>query len=334
MAGDVYRRDGCGDRADGSAWEVYWRGKGFVAGDYKDSNGNWVEERRKVKGDATAIIGSSRVLFDIDLDIWEELSGVRPVQLALEGTSPRIFLKDLADDPEFHGTVIVGVTTVLFFTQEGGLREEVLQYMEDQSPSQKIGHRLSGLLDAPFAYFDEQTRPKRQAAIWPFPLREGMQPRFDPRKLAISDADRNTQMWDRLIEDPVYLKEAQDQWLLAMKLFAPPPGPDGAPAPMPDEVINAVISSVKENVDKIRARGGEVVFVQAPRDGPFGEAENAGFPRKRFWDRLLALTDSPGVTFLDHPELQGLELPEWSHLSPSGFQGLHPRANADFLCGG
>lgn len=299
-----------------AGWEVYWRGKELTAGDFKNTAAFWAEERRKATGDATVIIGSSRALFDVDLDIWEEIAGVRPVQLAMEGTSPRIFLKDIANDESFRGTLIVGVTTVLFFTQEGGLRESVLAYTRDETPSQRADHLLSIPLERVFAFIDEQSRPKRQMAIARLPLREGMKPRFDPRKLSIMDEDRNTEMWSRLINDEAYRKEAQDQWMLLLRP-APAPGANaGPPPPMPDDAINAVISEVKASVDAIRARGGEVVFIQPPVGGPFGEVERAAFPRERFWDRLLAATDSAGVSFYDHPEMQNYNLPEWSHLAP------------------
>jgi len=300
-----------------AGWEIYWRGKEFVAGDFKNTPALWAEQRRKATGDATVLIGSSRTLFDVDLDIWEEIAGVRPIQLALEGTSPRIFLKDLAEDENFHGMLIVGVTNVLFFTQEGGLREEVLKYARDETPSQRADHLMSIPLDRVFAFLDEQTRPKRQMNLAPLPLREGMKPRFNPRKLMILDRDRNSEMWSRVVNDEIFREEAKGQWLIALSQGAPPPGPDGAPPPgMPDEAINAIISGVKANIDKIRARGGDVVFIQPPVAGPFAEAEQAGFPRERFWDRLLAGTDSAGVSFYDHPEMQNYDLPEWSHLSP------------------
>ena len=32
---------------------------------------------------------------------------------------------------------------------------------------------------------------------------------------------------------------------------------------------------------------------------------------------LLDRTHAPGIHFEDYPELQGYDLPEWSHLSPS-----------------
>ncbi|MEQ1930678.1 MAG: hypothetical protein ABL957_09115 [Parvularculaceae bacterium] len=300
-----------------AGWEAFWRSKGLIPGDYKNSDALWAEQRRKAVGEATAIVGSSRILFDVDLDIWEELSGVRPVQLALEGTSPRAFLKDLADDPSFNGFVIVGVTTVLFFTQEGGLRESALKFHREETLSQRADHLLSMPLEQFFAFIDDQSRPRRQVQIWPFPLREGMLPRFDPRKLEIMTADRNTEMWARVVNDPAYQAEAKAQWEIGFRIFAPPPGPNGEPpAPMPPEAVGAVIAGVKIDIDKIRARGGEVAFMRLPYGGGFAPVEDNGFPRAQFWDRLLRETNSVGVAWQDHAELQGYELPEWSHLSP------------------
>ena len=299
-------------------WEFYWRGKEMSAGDFKNTPALWAEQRRKATGDASVIIGSSRALFDVDLDIREEIAGERPVQLALEGTSPRIFLKDLAEDENFRGVLIVSVTPILFFTQEGGLREEVIAYTRDETPSQRVDHLMSVQLEKIFAFIDEQTRPKRQMTLAPLPLRAGMAPRFDPRKLQRLDRDRNGEMWRRVVDDEAYRKEARDQWLIAFKLFAPPPGPNGEPPPpMPDAAIDAIIAGVKTNVDAIRARGGDVVFIQPPAAGPFLEVERNGFPRERFWDRLLEKTASGGVNFLDRPEMMNYDLPEWSHLSPA-----------------
>ena len=300
-----------------AGYEIYWRSKGLEAGDYNNTKALWSEARGNATGDATVIIGSSRIFFGADLDVWEELSGVRPVQLALEGTSPRIFLKDLADDEAFRGTIVVGVTTPLFFATDGGLRASVLGYRRDETPAQRADHAMTKLLERHFGFIDEQARPKRQVAIWPFPLREGMQARFDPRKLSVSGPDRDTRLWRRVEEDERYRKEATDQWAIGIERNAPPPGPDGKRPQMPDAAINAVIAEVKANVDKIRARGGDVVFIRMPYGGGYAPVEDMGFPRDRFWDCLVKETDSVGVSWHDYPALQGYELPEWSHLSAS-----------------
>jgi len=145
-----------------------------------------------------------------------------------------------------------------------------------------------------------------------------MKPRFGPRKLEIMTETRNTEMWRRVVDDAVYAEEARGQRILALELFAPPPGPDGGPPPpMPDEVINGAIAEVNANIEKIRARGGEAAFARMPYNGAFTQAEDLGFQRERFWDRLLSSTNSVGVTWHDHQELQGYDTPEWSHLSAS-----------------
>lgn len=299
-----------------AGWEIYWRGKSFDPGDIGNSSALWAQERRKAQGEATVLIGSSRILFGLDVDVWDRVAGVKPIQLALEGTSPRIFLKDLASDEEFRGLVIIGVTAPLFFTQEGGRRDEVLKYTRDQSPSQRVDHLLSMSLEDIFAFLDEQTRPKRQIQIASLPLRDGMRMRSDPRKLSVSTRNRNTEMWRRVVEDEAYQEEAEEQWALLLKRLAPPPGPDGRPQEMPDEAIAATIAAVKADVDRIRARGGDVAFVRFPYGGAFTPAEDFGFPRERFWDPLIARTQSAGVSWHDHAVLQGYELPEWSHLDP------------------
>ena len=43
--------------------------------------------------------------------------------------------------------------------------------------------------------------------------------------------------------------------------------------------------------------------------------EDRDSPRKSTWDVLLKETRAPGIHFQDYRELQGYELPEWSHLT-------------------
>jgi hypothetical protein len=86
------------------AWEWHWRDFG-VAPSIRNTDALWAIQRRRIdngEGDATLIVASSRLFFDLQLDIWEKLDGKRPIQLAFEGTSPLPFLEDLAADPKRH----------------------------------------------------------------------------------------------------------------------------------------------------------------------------------------------------------------------------------------
>ena len=96
-----------------AAWEWRMRGLGLRAGDLDDGVSHWAVERRKLAAgdhDGVVIFGSSRILFDTDLDVWEEMTGRRPIQLALPGTNPRPFLVRFAEESDFDGLVVVGVT--------------------------------------------------------------------------------------------------------------------------------------------------------------------------------------------------------------------------------
>jgi hypothetical protein len=86
------------------AWEFQMRSLGLRAGDLDDSKSHWAVERRKIASgehDDVVIIGSSRILFDTNLGAWQQMTGRRPIQLALPGTNPRAYLKDLAYNSDF-----------------------------------------------------------------------------------------------------------------------------------------------------------------------------------------------------------------------------------------
>jgi len=287
-----------------AGWEAYWRAGGYLAGDFKNTPSLWAQEYRKATGKRTVLLGASRTLFNDDLDIWEATTGDRPIQLALEGTSPRTPLHMLAEREDFAGLVIVDVTPPIFFP-DFQLREEVFRYVGRETPAQRTEHAISLLLEKAFAFIDDQTRPKKMIYNALLPVRPGMVQRYDVLKLAILGADRNAEMWARVVEDEAYQKHAQYVWKYSMDYFPPDP--------MTDEEISTVIASVKADIDRLRARGGDVIFVQHPYTKEY-EPEEGLFPRGRFWDPLLATTAAKGITFLDQPELQGYWLPEWSHI--------------------
>ena len=68
-------------------------------------------------------------------------------------------------------------------------------------------------------------------------------------------------------------------------------------------------------VEKLRARGGKIVFVRFPNNGELKALEDRLSPRARTWEPLLKSTNVPGVYFEDFPELSSFTCPEWSHLS-------------------
>ncbi len=293
-------------------WEWKWRAFGAEP-TYRNSDGAWAVQRRRIdngEGNMTVLIGSSRVLFDVQLPVWERVMGERPVQLALEGTSPIFALEDLADDPQFIGRLLVGISPPLFFSGFDR-REKAVKTWRRETLSQRAGQWLSMKLIEPFFSFYEEdfalmTVLKRQE--W-WPSRAGVHVFKDVRRLAVQAPDRNTRLWSKLESDPEYNALCKNIW---RQLFAPPPGmtPERG-----RKIATEHVERAAKAVAKLRARGVAVVFIRPPADGEFLAAENGGFPRQATWDVLLQRTAAPGIHFEDYPELRAFTPVEWSHLS-------------------
>ncbi len=299
-----------------TGWEMYWRNYGAEPA-YANSSGSWSAQRRRIdegEGNKLVLIGSSRVLFDTQLHVWEKLTGERPIQLALEGTSSVPVLEDLADDPKFTGRLMIGVAPELFFSGFA-MRGQLIGDFHRQGPGQRVGQWLSQKFVEPyFAYYDPDFALGTVLERQDWPLREGMHAFKHVRKLSVSDADRDTHMWAKVENDAEYRNLARSIWTQFMN-FPPPPNmntPEKLKA-----VIDKQIQRCKIAIDKMRARGVRVVFVRMPSAEDYHSFELKVFPRTNTWDPLLQVTGAAGIHFEDYPQLQGYQLPEWSHLSAS-----------------
>ena len=295
------------------AWEAWVRSEG-VTPSYRNSDGQWAEQRRRINqdaGDGWVFIGSSRTLFNMQLGVWEQLDQRRPLQLALEGTAPVAVLEGLADDNDFTGKLIVGVAPGLFFSGYEYRRPALDRYPEE-SPSQWFGYRLSILVEPYLAFYNFDFAMPAILRRQPLPLRDGMKLDLEVRKLSNMERDRNSRMWDKLEYDEDYRELARKIWALNWAPFAELPPP----------VQERLLESRKKQIDravaatkKLQARGVDVIFAQMPYEGHYATSEPDIAPRELTWDVLLEQTGAPGLHFQDHEEMQGYWLPEWSHLS-------------------
>ena len=302
-----------------TAWEAYWRAWSGTPG-YRNSPGEWALQRRRVDapGGATATVltGASRVLFDVQLPVWERTTGVRPIQLAMEGTTPLPVLEGLAKDPAFHGRLLVGVAPDIFFTGFA-YRGSVFEYARKEGPSKRIGNWLSMHFIEPYFAFDDPDFALAAVLLrQPWPLRAGAHPNTRVRKLAVQDADRNSHMWSRVVQDAAYRAMSRRIW--AERFGAPPPEMDTAAKRQ--AVYDKQIDRAVKAVATLRSHGVAVVFVRMPSAGDYYAYEQKYFPRADTWDKLIARTGVPGLHFEDHAEMQGYDLPEWSHMSEAEAQ--------------
>ena len=161
-----------------------------------------------------------------------------------------------------------------------------------------------------FADFALMTVLRRQS----WPGRAGVLSRMEVRKLALSNAERDTHMWSKVENDPEYQRMARDVWAQDFDQPAYKMMEFSGPEEM-QRIIDKQIDDAAAAAARLRARGVKVVFVRLPTAGRYLEYDDREFPRSQTWDVLLQQSGCPGIHFRDYPELQGYWLPEWSHLA-------------------
>jgi hypothetical protein len=297
------------------AWEMWVRSQG-VTPSYRNSDGLWAEQRRLINqgaGDGWVFTGSSRVLFNLQPAVWEQHDGRRPLQLALEGTSPMSVLEDLAEDDDFTGSVIVGVAPNLFFTGSE-YRESAISRPKEETPTQWFGHQVSLIVEPHLAFYNFDYALPTMLRRQPLPEREGVEWRMEVRKLSNLSRDRSSRMWSRVETDEAFQKLAKVIWAHGWKPLA------DTPVEQQQRVLKARSEQIARAVavsKKFRAKGVELIFVRMPSEGHYTVSEPDLAPRALAWDQLIEQTGALGLHFQDHPEMQGYWLPEWSHMSAS-----------------
>jgi hypothetical protein len=304
------------------SWEIYLRNTGLKIS-YDNQEPLWANKRAMVykpSDKAVVFIGSSRIKYDLDIATWEAMTGTKAVQLACEGSNPVPVLFNLADDEKFKGSLVIDVTENLFFSPlvgvNAGRSDKVVKYFKEETPAQKAGFAINHVLESQFVFLDkEDLSMTAMLDKLQIPSRPGVFTLpFFPIEFTRVNFDRQSYMMPALLIDTNLQKRVTDMWVLYGQMASryPPPGGDTL-IRMTAERMNAV----KAATDKIRARGGRVLFIRTPSSGPALMIENKMFPREIYWNKLLEITGCPGIHFADQPVLDHFVCPEWSHLSPA-----------------
>lgn len=297
-------------------WEIYLRSHRFPIS-YDDDASLWSTKRIDVyqpADAATVFIGSSRIKYDLDIPTWENITGDKAIQLSMVGTSPRPFLDDLANDKKFKGKLIIDVTEGLFFGRNKKRTEKTSSEFEDYykkwTPAQRFSSNVNFVVESRFVFL-EKDKFSLNALLdeLPIPNRKGVFkfPLF-PKGFGMNTSERQNFMDEEFLKDTLQQKKQQNNWAMLGNL-------DKTPGISGDTLL-AVFKQVKNDIDKIKARGGQVLFVRTPSSGAYEDAEKAAYPREKYWNPLLTYTNTPGIHFEDHPEIAHFICPEWSHLSP------------------
>ncbi len=302
------------------AWEIRARRLGY-APTLNDSSDLWAQQRDRVKPDSIVIIGDSRALYDLDLDVLEKALGQRPIQLALVGSSPYPILADLVADKNFHGTIISSLLPALWLVPAGPPiknSEKALKHWHGWTPAQRASHQFAMLLEERIAFLKQEDLTLKQLLKkLPIANRPNAQvgPAVPPYFQTV-ERDRQVRMTDSAARPGPLQDRIKFGWI---PLFTPPPPPSYVPREAflkgVGEAIEKRFKDTADTVHQLQARGGKVVFVRFPHSGELKKIEEQATPRQGPWDRIIREAGVPGIYYSDYPELSGFECPEWSHLS-------------------
>lgn len=298
------------------SWEIRLRKIG-VKPTYDIGDALWSDKRAKVYGPMdtrTVFIGSSRIHFDIDIPTWEQLTGTKAIQLGRDGSSPLAVLYDLAEDPKFAGRLVIDVTEGLFFSTSPFYAQEPdksIKYFKEITPAQRASFLINKPLEANLVFLDKENfsmnayiaeiKHTNRPGIFEMPIW--------PWQFGGASFDNQESMHPQFVKDTNLQVKVRNIWAMFAKM-----GENDIP--IHGKSLDSLLATIKSSVDKIRARGGQVFFSRTPSSGPYLMGEEMGFPRDKYWQRILDITNSKGMHFKDYAATKDMQCPEWSHLTP------------------
>lgn len=266
-----------------------------------DDLGLWSLARERAESPDPSLVvfvGASRIQWDVDLDTWAQRTGQTPVQLAMAFTSALPVLEDLAEDPEFAGTVVYSVTPSVEFEAGPPTGERGARHYIEHTRHENFGHRIENRLrkraQAPFAF--------RSAHIYvaddiPSLIEKGT---WRPNEMTTT-LDRNT------VADYTMIDRGQRERDVLETLRQ-------RSKPASAAELDTRIRRLAELAAELRQKGGDVVFFRPPSSRSIRAFEASRYPRTAYWDRLAAGVGAKAVHFEDAPKLRAFECADGSHL--------------------
>jgi hypothetical protein len=257
-------------------------------------------DRLKTSHEAVALLGASRIEFNIDAALLSRELGGRPVvMLAVNGKYPLAALRALADDDQFKGLAIVGIDARGMQRKHWDMQQEYLDhYRRRWTLARRIHRSLLTPLQERLVFarssFSLVNVAKRLIAGAGMPRNERVV--VDADRVGLIDYRHPDVGWTRtrrVIDLQEYYRDNR---------------PDAA------EVWLSNLGIVTEWIKRIENRGGRVVFFREPVSGESLQLDEMNFPRSLYWDAYARTSPAVLIDFRDVPELTTFELPDTSHI--------------------
>jgi hypothetical protein len=289
--------------------EVFWRANGHRPVIVDDQR-LWALERSKLgkSQKEIALIGSSRMQSDISMATLKQLTpGYNIINLSADSTCGNAVLLDLASDMSFKGVVIFETTSeCLMFgnRNEFGLSQQfyVDYFHKTFNLNIKINRYISTFVQKNLTVVDPYLNLIK--VLGDLVIKRKLR---KPSSLTTYE-DRSRAVDYDISDIEVYkskrIRKASSHY---MRL---------APYISPNELIEQV-SDLDNAVQKIKNRGGEVIFVRFPVSDEHWDLDQHYFPRAVYWDSISTKSSATIIHFKDIEGMNTLQCPDTSHLDVS-----------------
>lgn len=284
-----------------AALEGAWRVLGFSPS-ITDDEALWAQQRSRVEragADTLVILGRSRIHQAFVPEAFQEAApDSKYIQLAMGANHPMASLRDLAENTDFAGTVVVSCTAPSFMPELWEQQAGHLDfYHREWGPWKRLIRKLRTTFENRLALLLPDVMLQR---IGTDLLRGDV-----PKQFLWTRPDRS-QVVDYHRADLAAFTASQQVTLERnMANYVSLDGYQEWPS---------YLTEVFGWVDAIQARGGQVLFLRMPTSGHYRATEEQHFPREQFWDVMAAASPVETLHFEDHPVLREMVCAEGTHL--------------------
>lgn len=302
------------------SWELHWRAKpDYYKANLEDDRYLWAEHRAKVESATekdVVIIGSSRTGFDFNTHAWEEVQGIKPINLSTNGKPPLVFFEDIVENTNFDGTLILGITPLLCFSpgvEQRNLEAKMwIDHYYDQTYAQKLGFWVSKPLERHLVMLTSSELKfyndlDLKALVNTISIGERIPPAPKFLNFGYNDEDRNLIMFSSMVTKPEFAEKVQNVW----NSFLPH---------IPDyeiikDEIPATLKKYEVAAKKFKARGGKIILVRHKAENNWNKHTKRILPKTMVWDKFVKQMDCPAYHFEDYEFMSKYTLPDWSHMN-------------------
>lgn len=290
----------CGALA--GAAEGGWRAAGHRPSADAEDLDLWAIARARASNhdvNTIVIIGKSRAQLDVHgPTLRRRYPQSTVVQLALRGRGAWAAFVDLAADEAFAGRVLWFLTEPDLTPQAHREQQPAVDRAHHLGPDGRTNAWLRAQVASTVTFRHADLRPRR--VLENLARGRAVPPHFvvmGPDRFAAADFDR---VDVERLRGQIAAVHAEMRARMAGRSVDP-------------ARWRADVAQVRPHVARLRARGGDVVFVAPPVSGASAAFSEAFYPRAAFWDTLTGAT---GVLTVHHQDLGGppFVCPDTSHL--------------------